>query len=175
MSDTRNATTSVAPDINCMSCNPTTTGLFVLSEGQPGCKPDNSPATASVAPDRNCMSTNMVATGPFLCRRGRRERGRACCLSDTRHATSSVAPDHNCMSSSPTATRLFCSVGGGTGRGGGPVASLTTSPQLQASHPTATACPTIVMQLHVFLTWLQSGFCFVGGTSRRWDQLHVPQ
>ena len=33
MPDTTHATASVAPDRNCMSCNPTATGLFVLSEG----------------------------------------------------------------------------------------------------------------------------------------------
>ena len=64
-----------------------------------------------------------------------------------------LAPGRKCMSSNPTATGLFCYV-----RGGGPVASPTTAPQLQVPHPTATACPP---------TWLQLDFCFVGGGGGR--------
>ena len=40
---------------------------------------------------------------------------------------------------------------------GGPVASPRTSPQLQVSHLITTACPTVVMQLYVSLTWVREG------------------
>ena len=120
------------------------------------------------------MSPNMVTTGPLFCRRGRRERGRASSMSDTRNATSSVATDQTTCLLARLQLDFFCSVGGGTGRGGGPVASPTTTLQPQAPHLTAATCPP---------SWLQLDLCFVregderGGGPVAWPtlgmQLHV--
>ena len=63
---------------------------------------------------------------------------------------------HSCMSSNLVATRAFVLLKRVAGRERAPI-----------------ACPTIVMQLHVFQLACNSTF-FVGGTDEERGELHVP-